>query len=98
MLGAVVKFPKNVIVRFASHMGNLRRHGIFNCPRLPSICEGPQKDIGCLETEQGTEYRGRANRGETGDLCKPWDSPELSFVLGKIGIWIGIFSHPRNQS
>ena len=49
--------------------------------RLPSICEGPQRDIGCLETERGTEYRGRANRGETGDLCRPWNSPELSFVL-----------------
>ena len=30
---------------------------------------------------QGTEYRGRANRGETGDLCEPWDSPPLSFIL-----------------
>ena len=50
--------------------------------RLPSICEGAQKDIGCLESEQGTEYMGRANRGETGDLCRPWNSPELSFVLG----------------
>ena len=29
--------------------------------KLPSICEGPQKDVGCLETEQGGN--------STGDYC-----------------------------
>ncbi len=51
--------------------------------KLAFVCERPQKDIGCLGDEQGREYRGTANRGETGDLCMPWNSPELSFVLGK---------------
>jgi hypothetical protein len=50
---------------------------------LPFVCERPQRDIGCLRNFKGSEYRGNANRGETGDPCMPWESPELSFVLGK---------------
>lgn len=29
----------------------------------------------------GESYRGNANRGESGDACVMWDTPELSFVL-----------------
>ena len=29
----------------------------------------------------GESYHGTANRGESGDSCVPWDTPELSFVL-----------------
>ena len=29
----------------------------------------------------GQNYRGSANRGESGDLCGPWDSPYLNIVL-----------------
>ncbi len=48
--------------------------------RLAFVCERPQKDIGCVRGD-GADYAGAANRGETGDECVGWDSPQLSFVL-----------------
>ena len=53
--------------------------------RLAFVCERQQKEIGCVVGEGG-DYRGNATRGETGDECVPWDSPELSFVLDEENI------------
>lgn len=49
---------------------------------LPFICERPQKDIGCING-RGEYYKGTANRGESGDLCEPWNSPYLTMVLDR---------------
>ena len=48
--------------------------------RLAFICERRQKEIGCIQGN-GFGYQGNANRGESGDVCVQWNSPELSFVL-----------------
>jgi len=48
--------------------------------KLPFVCEGKQNEIGCLKG-RGDDYTGRANRGESGDTCLPWDSPQLTFIL-----------------
>ena len=48
--------------------------------KLPFICERSQKNIGCIDGN-GESYTGNANRGESGDLCQPWSSPNLSQIL-----------------
>ncbi len=48
--------------------------------RLPFICERRIKDIGCIDGN-GQGYNGDANRGESGDLCLPWNSPFATMVL-----------------
>lgn len=53
--------------------------------RLAFVCERGQKDIGCVAGD-GRGYRGNATRGESGDECVPWDTPELAFVLDEADI------------
>ena len=64
--------------------------------KLPFICERPQKDIGCV-SGNGESYTGTANRGESGDICLPWDSPEAGFVLNEDElVAIGVYDHGKD--
>jgi len=44
------------------------------------VCESPQLDVGCLSEDTGAEYLGAAARGESGAVCLPWNTPELTQV------------------
>ena len=48
---------------------------------MPFICEGPQKNIGCMC--EGKLYLGNANRTVSGRgvPCLPWKNPYLTTVL-----------------